>query len=235
MVVPRCFSSPGLALCATLLWSTAALAQEGEPADASPPAGASPPEATSPPPTETAPPDATPAEAAAPADATPAVPLVEAAATEKPPARPKNVVTVNVPSNIFGAFSLELTRVLTDHVAVFIEPTFFLIGPQEGFSKGVFGPGAVIGTMIHPFGEAPDGLFIAPEFYLTRLDSLGDDFGGDLGLGFGAVGGYSMRFFDHLMASLGLGATANVFGYNLAGERGFGVMPILRANVGAAF
>jgi hypothetical protein len=158
-----------------------------------------------------------------------------AAAPEGAPERPKNVVTVNVPANVLGAFSVEVTRVLTDHVAVFVEPTFFLIGPQDGLSKGVYGPGLVVGTMIHPFGEAPDGLFLAPELYVTRLDSLGDAFGADLGLGFGGVFGYSMRFFDHLMVSLGLGATANVLGYNLAGEPGFGVAPILRANIGAAF
>jgi len=116
-----------------------------------------------------------------------------------------------------------------------LEPTYFLIGPQEGFSRGIMGPGLVVGAMVHPFGEAPDGLFLMPELYITHLDVITDELGPDLGLGLGGVGGYSLRFFDFLMLSLGLGATVNLLGNNLAGEPGFGITPVLRASVGAAF
>jgi len=192
---------------------------------------------------EAPPPPSTPAEATpatpapsttpAPAEATPAP--AATAPVVGPAARPKNLVTVNVPSNVFGAFSIELGRVLTDHVTLVLEPTYFLIGPQEGFTKGITGPGLVIGTMVHPFGEAPDGLFVMPELYVTHLDVISDTRGPDLGLGAGGVAGYSLRFFDHLMLSLGLGATVNLLGTNMAGDPGFGIMPVLRANVGAAF
>ncbi len=168
----------------------------------------------------------------------PAAPAATAAPSPSPPAlseRPRNVLSLNVPSNVFGAYSLEYERVFTSHVGMFVEPTFFNIPAQEGFSLGIRGPGLVAGAKLYPFGEAPDGLFIAPELYLTFLDSLGDTTGADLGLGTGAVAGWAWRFWDHLHVSLGLGGTVNVLGMNLAGSQGFGFLPVIRANVGGAF
>lgn len=165
---------------------------------------------------------------------------VEAAA-EKPIAatatveRPLNIVNINVPANIFGAYSVEYQRVIGKRLSVFAEPTFFNLPPIEGFNVGIVGPGVVVGAMIYPFHEAPDGFFVAPEAYLTVIDSLGDDEGFQVGGGLGAIGGWQWRFWDHLVVSAGLGATANAFGNNLSGGEGFGFLPLMRANVGYAF
>lgn len=149
--------------------------------------------------------------------------------------RPDHVITLNVPSNVFGAYSLEYVHAITDHVAIFAEPTFFGPSVIPGFRLAINGPGVVLGAMIHPFGEAPDGLFIAPEYYVTYIDALEDTDGYKPGMGAGGVAGWTFRFFDHLALSAGLGATVNLFGNNLAGGYGFGFLPVLRLNVGAAF
>jgi hypothetical protein len=155
--------------------------------------------------------------------------------SSEPARRPTHTLTVNVPSNVFGAYSLEYVHAITDHVAVFAEPTYFGPSVIPGFRLAIDGPGVVMGVMIHPFGEAPDGLFIAPEWYVTYIDALEDTDGYKPGLGAGAIAGWSFRFFDHLMLSVGLGGTANILGNNLGGGYGFGLLPVLRLNLGAAF
>lgn len=152
-----------------------------------------------------------------------------------PARRPTHVLSANVPSNVFGAYSLEYVHAITDHVAVFAEPTYFGPSVIPGFRLAINGPGVVMGVMIHPFGEAPDGLFIAPEWYVTYIDALEDTDGYKPGLGAGAIAGWSFRFFDHLMLSAGLGGTVNLFGNNLSGGYGFGLLPVVRLNAGVAF
>lgn len=203
-------------------------------------AAAAPPSAPDAPPPAPATTPPGPAPAAPTAKATTASPAAPAAATaaattSTTATRPRNVVSLNVPSNVFGAYSLEYERVFTNHVGMFVEPTFFNIAAQAGFSPGIRGPGLVAGAKLYPFGEAPDGLFLAPELYLAYLDSLADSGVADLGLGTGAVAGWSWRFWEHLHVSLGLGGTVNVLGMSLAGTQGFGFMPVIRANVGGAF
>lgn len=155
-----------------------------------------------------------------------------------PPAHPKNVVTLNVPSNVFGAYSIEYQRVLGDKLALVVEPTLFNLPPIPDMNLGIFGPGVVVGVAVHPFGatgHAPDGFFVIGEGYVTFLDSAGDADGFALGGGAGAVAGWTFRWWEHFVLSLGLGGTANGFGYNLSGSPGVGFTPVLRLNVGAAF
>jgi len=164
---------------------------------------------------------------------TPATTEAPAAATTR--SGPLNTVTVNVLGSAFGAYSVEYERVLSPSLSFFVEPTFFSIRPAEGFNLGVNGPGVVTGVHYFLFGQAPSGLFLSPELYLTYIDSLGDAAGPRFGLGAGAVVGWTFLFFDFLDLSLGLGAAANLLGYQTTGHPGFGVAPLIRANLGVAF
>ncbi len=162
-------------------------------------------------------------------------PAATAPATTTERTGPRNTVTVNVPANLFGAYSIEYERVLSPSLSLFVEPTYFAIRPTEGFSVGASGPGVVVGLHYFLFGNAPSGLFLSPEVYATYIDSLGDAAGAAPGFGVGAVAGWTFIFFDFLDLSLGLGATANLLGYQPNGYPGFGIAPVLRANVGVAF
>lgn len=149
---------------------------------------------------------------------------------------PANVVAVNVLANLGGAYSIEYERVLSPALSLFVEPTYFQIGPNPGFgSLGIAGPGLVVGARWYPFGAAPAGLFVAPEVYATYIDSLGLEGGPQAGAGGGAVVGWNFVLFDRLVLSPGVGATVNVLGYNLSGQTGIGWLPVIRANVGVAF
>lgn len=158
---------------------------------------------------------------------------------EDGPRGPRNTLSLNPLSLIFGVLSLEYERALSEHLSVYVSPSVYLAyGALESeFETTGYGSGG--GVRAFPVGAAPSGFYLAVGGEGAYAEAKGAS-GSARGFGYevGAQLGYTWLIADVIDISLGAGVKYADLRVDTNDGRTYGdqgVLPSLRLAMGMAF
>lgn len=115
----------------------------------------------------------------------------------------RNVVSLNTVVLGRGQFAIEYERAVFSRLSLFVSPQPVVLFTGDEVEWGFLGE---LGARVFLLGEAPAGLFVAPELLLAySRQAASGVVTAELKVGYGAMLGLTLVFFERLVLSGGLG------------------------------